>query len=71
MLAGAISSLPGGLGGSEATMIALLSLCGVPLPIAISATVLIRLATLWFAVLLGVAALAVRVHANPATAAET
>lgn len=71
MLAGAISSTPGGLGGSEATMVALLSLCGVDLPAAVSATVLIRLATLWFAVLLGVLALALRDRAPRAAGALT
>lgn len=53
MLVGALSFLPGGLGGTEATMTGLLVLQGMPLPQAIAATVIIRLATLWFAVLLG------------------
>lgn len=54
MLVGALSFLPGGLGGTEATMTGLLVLQGMSLPQAIAATVIIRLATLWFAVLLGV-----------------
>lgn len=54
MLVGALSFLPGGLGGTEATMTGLLVLQGMPLPQAIAATVIIRLATLWFAVVLGV-----------------
>jgi len=57
MLVGAISFLPGGLGGAEATMIGLLLLNGVSQPTAVAATVLTRLATLWFAVLLGMGAL--------------
>lgn len=57
MLVGALSFLPGGLGGTEATMTGLLVLQGMPLPAAVAATVLIRLATLWFAVLLGLLAL--------------
>ena len=57
MLVGAISFLPGGLGGTEATMVALLILNHVIQPQAVAATVLIRLATLWFAVALGVLAL--------------
>lgn len=57
MLVGALSFLPGGLGGTEATMVALLMLHNVPQPQAVAATVLIRLATLWFAVALGVMAL--------------
>lgn len=57
MLIGALSFLPGGLGGAEATMVALLMLNNVPQPQAVAATVLIRLATLWFAVALGIFAL--------------
>ena len=57
MLAGAVSFLPGGLGGTEATMVGLLAWSGMALPDAVAATVLIRVCTLWFAVLLGVAAL--------------
>lgn len=57
MLVGAISFLPGGLGGTEATMVALLMLNNIDQPHAVAATVLIRLATLWFAVALGVLAM--------------
>lgn len=53
MLAGALSFMPGGLGGAEAAMAALLVWKGMPGADAIAATVLIRLATLWFAVGLG------------------
>ncbi len=56
MLAGALSFLPGGLGGSEAVMAALLVWKGVPAPQAAAATIVIRLATLWFAVALGLIA---------------
>lgn len=65
-LAGALSFMPGGLGGSEATMILLLRITGVPLPIAVSATLLIRLATLWFAVAIGVVALLLGTRARAA-----
>ena len=57
ILVGALSFLPGGLGGTEATMVTLLMLNNVAQPPAVAATVLIRLATLWFAVALGVLAL--------------
>jgi len=53
MLVGALSFIPGGLGGTEVTMVALLVLNGVQEPQAIAVTVMIRLATLWFAVALG------------------
>jgi uncharacterized protein (TIRG00374 family) len=58
LMVGALSFFPGGLGGMEATMIALLVLNNVAHPQAVAATVLIRLTTLWFAVGLGLLALA-------------
>jgi glycosyltransferase 2 family protein len=57
-LLGAVSFLPGGLGATEGTMAILLSqICGLEKDPAIAATLLVRFATLWFAVLLGAAAL--------------
>ena len=53
ILAGALSGLPGGFGGMEATGVALLVLQGVASESAVVAIVIIRLATLWFAVLVG------------------
>lgn len=58
MLAGAVSFMPGGLGGTEAVMVVLLVWKGLPAAEATAATVLIRLTTLWFAVALGFIALA-------------
>lgn len=52
-LAGGLTGAPGGVGGAEAAMIALLSLEGVPLEASIPATVIIRLTTLWFAIAIG------------------
>jgi uncharacterized membrane protein YbhN (UPF0104 family) len=59
MLVGALSFFPGGLGGTEASMVTLLILSNVEQPQAVATTVLIRLATLWFAVVLGILALSV------------
>jgi uncharacterized protein (TIRG00374 family) len=56
-LAGALSLLPGGLLGTEITMVALLESSGVDRAVASSSTVVIRVFTLWFAVALGLAAL--------------
>jgi uncharacterized protein (TIRG00374 family) len=53
VLAGAVSFVPGGLGGTELVMGSLLLLAGVDAPIAVSAVIICRLATLWFAVLIG------------------
>ncbi|UFI47085.1 lysylphosphatidylglycerol synthase transmembrane domain-containing protein [Pseudomonas savastanoi] len=53
MLAGALSFMPGGLGSAEAVMVGLLMFKGMPGADAIAATLLIRLATLWFAVAIG------------------
>jgi uncharacterized protein (TIRG00374 family) len=60
-LVGAVSMLPGGLGAADASVTGLLLLLvTVPpmsQPVAVAATLLIRFCTLWFGVLLGVAAL--------------
>jgi uncharacterized protein (TIRG00374 family) len=53
MLAGALSFMPGGLGGAEAVMVALLVWKGVGGAEAVAATIFIRVSTLWFAVVLG------------------
>ncbi|SLN49489.1 lysylphosphatidylglycerol synthase transmembrane domain-containing protein [Pseudooctadecabacter jejudonensis] len=52
-LAGGLTGAPGGVGGAEAAMVALLSLEGVPLEVSIPATAVIRLTTLWFAIGIG------------------
>lgn len=57
MLLGAISFVPGGLGSTEIVMSLLLTGQGVSLETAVAATVICRVATLWFAVLLGAIAL--------------
>lgn len=57
MVVGALSMLPGGLGGVEATMLALMVAVGIDLEIAVVATAVIRLTTLWFAVAIGVSVL--------------
>lgn len=54
MLIGALSFMPGGLGSTEVAMAALLVTGGISLADAAGATVLIRVATLWFAVGIGV-----------------
>lgn len=54
MLAGALSFMPGGLGGAEAVMVGMLVWKGMANADAVAATVLIRVATLWFAVAIGV-----------------
>jgi glycosyltransferase 2 family protein len=59
-LAGALSFVPGGLGVAETSMTGLIRvLADVPKAAAAAATVLIRIATLWFAVVLGLLGLAV------------
>jgi glycosyltransferase 2 family protein len=62
MLVGGAAMLPGGLGGTEVTMLALLGLLDVGADTAVTATMLIRLTTLWFAVLIGFIALPISVH---------
>lgn len=53
VLAGALSFLPGGLGGTEAVMGVLLVAFGADGAAAVAITLLCRIATLWFAVALG------------------
>jgi len=53
IIVGALSFLPGGLGSMEAVMIALLVAHGYSMPDAILLTVVCRLLTLWFAVVIG------------------
>lgn len=55
MLTGGASGMPGGIGGAEAAMVAALVLAGVPLEIALPATAVIRITTLWFAIAVGLA----------------
>jgi uncharacterized protein (TIRG00374 family) len=54
-LAGGLTGAPGGVGGAEAAMIALLSLDGVPMEVSVPATAIIRVTTLWFALGIGMA----------------
>ncbi len=53
IIVGALSFLPGGLGSTEAVMVALLAAHGFSLPDAILITLVCRVLTLWFAVVIG------------------
>jgi len=52
-LAGALSMLPGGIGAAEGSMTSLLLLIQIPKALATTATIIIRICTIWFAVILG------------------
>ncbi|MGI9395395.1 MAG: lysylphosphatidylglycerol synthase transmembrane domain-containing protein [Boseongicola sp.] len=52
-IAGGLTGAPGGLGGAEAAMVGLLVVNGVAVEIAIPATLIIRVTTLWFAIGIG------------------
>jgi len=52
-LVGSLVFLPGGLGGTEATMIWLLGNLGCARDVGVAATLLVRLVTLWLAVVIG------------------
>ena len=54
-LAGGLTGAPGGVGGAEAAMIALLALDGIPMEVSVPATAIIRVTTLWFAIGIGMA----------------
>jgi uncharacterized protein (TIRG00374 family) len=57
---GALSMLPGGLGITEIGLVGLLLNAGISEPVAVGATFIVRICTLWFAVLVGAAALILR-----------
>lgn len=69
-LAGMLSLMPGGLGAAEGSMVVLLLVQGVPLAEATAATLLFRLSTLWYSLLLGALATGVLhlLHADGPTA---
>ena len=50
---GSLSFLPGGLGGTEATIIWLLGSLDMPGAVAAAVAMLVRLFTLWLAVVIG------------------
>ena len=54
VLLGAIAFLPGGLGGTEAAMVFMLIKLGFSPAEATAITLICRIATLWFAIVLGV-----------------
>ncbi|MEO1374327.1 MAG: HAD-IB family hydrolase [Cyanobacteria bacterium J06635_10] len=56
-LIGALSMLPGGIGGAETASISLSTLYGATQSQAVAATLLIRLLTLWFAIVIGILAM--------------
>jgi glycosyltransferase 2 family protein len=70
-VAGALSFLPGGLLVTEGSMTLLLvaSAQGLDRPAAVAATILTRLCTLWFAVILGLVALFILRRLRPTTSA--
>jgi uncharacterized membrane protein YbhN (UPF0104 family) len=72
-VAGALSFLPGGLLVTEASMTLLLVTAaqGLDRPAAVAATILTRLCTLWFAVVLGLVALVYLRRIRPAVRADT
>lgn len=51
---GAVSMLPGGLGTTEGSLTGLAQLAGASQDVAVASTFIIRSATLWFAVLIGI-----------------
>src|SRR4030095_63152 len=55
-IAGAVTMLPGGLGATDASITGLLVLLQIPKSISVASTLLIRAATLWFAVIVGIVA---------------
>ncbi len=70
-LAGAAAFfMPGGIGGMELVMVALLTTLGAPASVAVVATLMCRVATLWFAVVVGFVAAAILEFLTPRPAAR-
>jgi uncharacterized protein (TIRG00374 family) len=55
-LIGAVAMLPGGLGVTEASLTGLLEILKIPKGVSVASTIIIRVATLWFAVVVGIVA---------------
>lgn len=53
---GAVTMLPGGLGATDAAITGLLVLIGISKNVSVASTMIIRVATLWFAVIVGIIA---------------
>lgn len=69
-LVGAVTALPGGLVGTEGSMVALLQQSGIARGAASAGTLMVRLVTLWFAVIIGLVALACLNRLRPAADAR-
>jgi uncharacterized protein (TIRG00374 family) len=57
VLIGALSFIPGGIGATDFTIAGLLALYGLPRPEAAACAIVVRVTSLWFAVLLGLLSL--------------
>ncbi|KXK55471.1 MAG: hypothetical protein UZ05_CHB002000557 [Chlorobi bacterium OLB5] len=58
-IAGAATMLPGGLGATDASITGLLVILAIPKSVSVASTLIIRAATLWFAVIVGIVAVMV------------
>ncbi len=54
MIVGSVTMLPAGLGVTDGSLTFLLTSANIPIEIAVAATFIIRMATLWFSILVGV-----------------
>ena len=57
LIAGALAFLPAGLGVTEGSLLSLLVFIGLPLSLASLSTIIIRVTTLWFGIILGLTSL--------------
>lgn len=58
-LIGAIAFLPGGLGLTDASLTGLMQVLKIPANVSVASTIIIRTATLWFGVLVGIVAVSI------------
>jgi uncharacterized protein (TIRG00374 family) len=64
MLIGAASMIPGGVGSTEAAIVAILSTLNTPLTIATVAAIGIRISSLWFSIICGLLAIMILEYKN-------
>lgn len=70
MVAGALTTLPAGLGGTEASLVGLFTQQGASTALALLLTLQIRLLTLWLAVAIGLLALVYGWRVDPPRSAS-
>ena len=70
-IGGFLTMMPAGVGGAEVSMMGMFAAFGMPLALAVLATGIARIVTLWLSVILGLAVLPVALHHRPKPVSKT